>query len=156
MSVQVAFYKGKTTFFDRLVQWWTKSPYSHCEVILEDYPVVLGPTTPVRCASSSWPDGGVRIKLIHLKPEHWDVITVPNTDVALASQWFYQRRGDKYDLLSLLGLVVRPVGHNTKRWNCVEACASALGFIDTWRLTVADFYELCYAVGRQPFGGGKG
>lgn len=149
MSVQVAFYKGKSSLFDRLVQWWTKSPYSHCEVILEEHPVQLGSTSPVRCASSSWPDGGIRIKLIHLKPEHWDIVSVPNSDVTLASQWFYQRRGDKYDPLSLLGLVVRPVGHDTKRWNCVEACASSLGFFDTWRMSVADFHSVCQTIAKS-------
>ena len=34
--MRVAFYKGEGNFFDKLIRWWTKSSYSHCELIFSD------------------------------------------------------------------------------------------------------------------------
>lgn len=31
--IEIAFYKGRTRWLDRVIQWWTKGPYSHCEVV---------------------------------------------------------------------------------------------------------------------------
>lgn len=38
MQTKVAFYKGRHRLFDRLVQWWTRGPYSHCELLLYGLP----------------------------------------------------------------------------------------------------------------------
>ena len=49
MSVQLALYKGRGTLFNALIRWWTRSPYSHCELVING-----------TCYSSSIRDGGVR------------------------------------------------------------------------------------------------
>ena len=36
MEIKVAFYKGTGDLFNKIVRWWTKSPYSHAELILPD------------------------------------------------------------------------------------------------------------------------
>lgn len=69
--MQVAFYKGRKRLFNRLTSWWLRGAYSHCELLLGTDP--LGRTI---CASSSFMDGGVRVKHMVLDPAHWDVINV--------------------------------------------------------------------------------
>ena len=68
--MQVAFYKGTRSglsgLFNRLVRWWTRGPYSHCEVVFTDEPSKDG---GVLCGSSSKLDGGVRLKFVVLDPE---------------------------------------------------------------------------------------
>lgn len=34
MKIRVAFYKGKGNWKNKIIRWWTKSPYSHAELIL--------------------------------------------------------------------------------------------------------------------------
>lgn len=69
--MKAAFYKGRKRLFNRLTAWWLRGPYSHCELI-------VGTDLQGRsiCASSSFMDGGVRIKAMHLDVEHWDLVEV--------------------------------------------------------------------------------
>lgn len=64
--MKIAFYKatrpGLQGIFNVLVRWWTRGPYSHTELVLEErHGLSL-------CGSSSFIDGGVRLKWIKLKP----------------------------------------------------------------------------------------
>ena len=36
MVIKIAFYKGQGDWINRIVRWWTKSDYSHAELILPD------------------------------------------------------------------------------------------------------------------------
>lgn len=65
--MQLALYKGKGLIGNALVRRWTRSPYSHCELVIGDY-----------CYSSSLMDKGVRRKQIILKPEHWMLVPLPS------------------------------------------------------------------------------
>ncbi len=119
--MQIAFYKGRTRLFNRLTAWWTNGPYSHCELVVDGV-----------CWSSSFMDGGVRVKKMDLDPDRWDVIDVPG-DVTAAQQWFSDHHGDDYDVLGLFGFLWRPWRDDKDRWFCSEALAAALGFADAWR-----------------------
>lgn len=125
--MQVAFYKGRKRLFNRLTAWWLRGPYSHCEL-------VLGTDAQGRsaCASSSFMDGGVRVKYMVLNPAHWDVAEVGG-NAAFAWNWLVQHRGQGYDLLGLAGFVARVLGHDKARWVCSEAVAAMLGIPDAWR-----------------------
>ena len=125
--MRAAFYKGRKRLFDRVTAWWLRGPYSHCEL-------VLGTDDQGRaiCASSSFMDGGVRVKHMALVPEHWDLIELPD-DPADAWQWLQQHHGQPYDLLGLAGFVARVLGHDKARWVCSEAVAAMLGLPDAWR-----------------------
>ena len=35
-KIQVAFYKGRGGWTHKIIRWWTKSPYSHAELIMPD------------------------------------------------------------------------------------------------------------------------
>jgi hypothetical protein len=125
--VNVAFYKGRSRLFDRLVQWWTRGRYSHCEIVIS-----TDDTGKSLCASASFMDGGVRFKYITLDPAKWDVIQV-NADSVLIREWMCKHAGAGYDLLGLFGFVLRIIPHDGQRWFCSEACAAMLGLPEPWR-----------------------
>jgi hypothetical protein len=144
--MQVAFYKGRKRLFNRITAWWLRGTYSHCEL-------VLGTDAQGRaiCASSSWMDGGVRIKHMELDPAHWDLVHVQGS-ADDAWTWVRKHYGQGYDLLGLLGFVARVLGHSKARWTCCEAVAAMLGMPQPWRF---DPCVLWAALSRAP-GMGRG
>lgn len=124
---QAAFYKGTRPgvagIYNRLVRWWTKSPYSHVELVL----------STGRAWSASFADGGVRNKLINFDPAHWDLVDLPPALERDAEAWFKAHRGAGYDVLGNLQFIVSPFPHSRERWFCSEAVAAALGIPDPWR-----------------------
>lgn len=139
--MQAAFYKGEKRLFNRLTRWWLRGRYSHCELI-------LGTTAEglAVCASSSFQDGGVRIKHMRLDPAHWDIVPVGGAAVH-AYAWMAAHQGQGYDVLGFVGFIARRVGHSKRRWFCSEACAAMLGISDPWRF---DPCSLHAALTRQP------
>ena len=133
--LEVAFYKGKHRLFDRAVQWWTRGPYSHTEVILERTEAAA------YCVSSSWRDGGVRGKWIVLDPKRWDIVQTDG-DPEAARQWLLKHVGKKYDLLGLFGFVWRARRDNPHRWFCSESTAAILGFPEPWRFSPNDLASI--------------
>ena len=55
MSVQLALYKAPGEWTNALIRWWTRSQYSHCELVIDG-----------TCYSSSERDRGVRSKVMAL------------------------------------------------------------------------------------------
>ncbi|MDP3228408.1 MAG: hypothetical protein Q8N13_10590 [Acidovorax sp.] len=146
MVMRAAFYIGRKRLFNRLTAWWLRGAFSHCEL-------VLGTDAQGRaiCASSSFSDGGVRVKYMHLNPGHWVLVDVPGSaDDAWA--WVRQHNGQGYDLLGLAGFVARVLGHDKGRWVCSEAVAAMLGLPDAWRF---DPCSLWAALSRVPVEGGS-
>ena len=124
--MKVAFYKGKKRLFNRLVCYWLRGDYSHCELVLQTSPDGVS-----LCASSSYLDGGVRTKTMVLDPDHWDVVEVDRS--AIPEIWLRVHKGDRYDVLGLLGFVWRRQTGNQRKWFCSEAVAAMLGFPEPWR-----------------------
>ena len=125
MQYQVAFYKSRHRLFNRLVAWYLRGSYSHCELILATN------GTTATCASASYMDGGVRIKTMHLDPAHWDIVSVESD--ALPETWLSAHKGESYDVLGLLGFVWRRQTGNQRKWFCSEAVAAMLGLREPWR-----------------------
>jgi hypothetical protein len=120
--MHLAFYKGRHRVFDRAVQWWTRGPYSHVELVFSDG----------MAASSSKRDGGVRMKPISFAPDRWDFVVIAG-DEAAARAWFRRHAGAGYDVAGLFGFLWRPASGASRRWFCSEAVAAALGIRDAWR-----------------------
>lgn len=127
MVMHVAFYKGRKRLFNRLTSWWLRGPYSHCELVL-----TTDSTGRAVCASSSAMDGGVRIKYMHLNPDHWDLIPVSGNS-AKAWDWLREHNDQGYDYLGLVGFIARVLGHDKARWICSEAVAEMLDMPESWR-----------------------
>jgi hypothetical protein len=141
----IAFYKSTHTglpgIYNRLVRWWTKGIYSHCELLFSDG----------ICASSSYMDGGVRFKQIDLDITKWDFVRVPDHLEVNARLWFKMHQGDRYDLLGNLHFVIGAVSDDKNKWFCSEAVASALGIKEAWRFSPN---ELAAILNSQPPTGG--
>lgn len=123
--MRLALRKQNTSLYARLIRWWTHGPYNHAELILarrHDGTVLCGSATA----------DGVRLKWLHLNPDHWDLLDIPG-DQSAARRWFDDHLGQKYDWLGVLGFVIRRGRHKSQRWFCSEACAAALGIPDPWR-----------------------
>lgn len=115
--VQLALYKGRGNLGNALIRWWTKSEYSHCEVVLG-----------VTAYSSSIRDGGVRRKWIDWNPKHWDCIDLPWADAAAVKKLFDDTRGEPYGYWDLLTRQIFNRPGDAPGWFCSEWCAAALGF----------------------------
>ena len=116
--VRVAFYKGKGNLFDKLIRWWTKSPYSHCEVVINNI-----------WYSSSPVDLSVRAKQISCDYSKWDFILLTDDAVKEARmiEYFYNEQGKKYDWLGIVLSQVIPLDiQNPNRWFCSEISSAML------------------------------
>lgn len=131
--IYLALYKGRGTLFNRLVRHWTRSTYSHCELVLPDG----------RWLSASAMDGGVRTKHIELNLEHWDLIPLPWADYRQIARVFRANAGQGYDYLGLFGSQLLSAGlHSRRRWFCSEFCAAALGYPMPQRYSPAQLGEV--------------
>ena len=121
--MKVAFFRGGRSPMDRLIRWWTKSPYAHVELLFDDGTMI-----------SACPGIGVRSILVaSLDVQHWDLVAVPiDHDHAVAlSRWCLGELGCHYDWWGLFVTQVLgfPRSHPTK-WFCSEFCAAALEHAD--------------------------
>jgi len=122
-----AFYKGTRPglagLYNRAVRAWEKGEYSHCELVFRHG----------QSGSSSFEDGGVRLKAIDYDPARWDMIPLPDYLEARALDWFDRHRGAGYDLAGNLHLVVGFIPQSRPRKFCSEAVGEALGLPEAWR-----------------------
>jgi len=118
---KAAFYKGThpgmAGVYNRLVRWWTRSPYSHVELVFSDG----------QAGSSSAMDGGVRLKAIDFDPAKWDFVELPAHLEPAARKWFEDHRGAAYDYWGNVHFVLSPIGDALRNWFCSKADAAALG-----------------------------
>lgn len=128
MPVQLALHKNDKRILARAIQLWTKSIYSHCELVIDG-----------KCYSSSVMDKGVRCKPvgdgkdeISLSPDKWDIIDIPWADAQFIKDYFTKTDGYSYGWWSLITSQLfnmnRPA-HESEF--CSEWCASALGLENT-------------------------
>lgn len=127
MAFYAAFYKGTRPglggLYNRIVRWWDKGKYSHCELVFSD-----GVS-----ASASFLDGGVRFKHIEFSEARWDAVALDGRMEEAAREWFEEHAGAKYDLLGNLRFFFGFLPDNKNRWFCSEAIAAALGKSEPWR-----------------------
>lgn len=125
--VKIAFYKGTRAgwagLYNRLVRWFERGKYSHCELVFSDG----------ISASSSFLDGGVRFKRIEYDPARWDFVDVPDAMELRARLWFTNHKGAKYDVMGNVRFFFGWMPDNPNKWFCSEAVAAALAMPDPWR-----------------------
>jgi len=142
----IAFYKGTRPMpqglFNVGVRWGMDSRYSHCEAIFgRDL------TKPVPCGSSSFIDGGVRIKDILISPDHWDVLNVPAFDAIQSKQWFVAHDGELYDVRGLASVVLPVIQDDPGRRFCSEAILASVGYQNPHKIDPGRLYDLCVYLG---------
>ena len=128
-KIQVAFFKGSGSWIHKVIRWWTKSPYSHAELIMPDGKtwISISPFLSSRVAS--------RTKNEVDNPDEWDYLIfelnwrepVKEYQLKQLRKFIESTEGSRYDwtgmLLSQLGpfLIKR-----RNKWYCSEWIAHAL------------------------------
>ncbi|AUQ89421.1 MULTISPECIES: hypothetical protein [Phaeobacter] len=134
--ITLAFYKGlATTPWHRLqdagIRFATGGRYSHVEFIAGAAEFHMR----LECLSSSGRDGGVRSKMMVLRPANWDLVQLA-IDPDGPVDFIRSRIGARYDYTGLLLSHVLAFGHHDKdRWFCSEVIAAALGLPNPQRLS---------------------
>jgi hypothetical protein len=136
--MQIAFYKGRKRLFNKLVSWWTRGPHSHVELVLDDG----------RCVSSSFQDGGFRVKFIDMMPEHWDLVDI-GPQPADVEDRIAELFGAEFDVLGLVGFVFRRVSDDRGKLFCSETVARLIGLCDPWRFDPNTLYPVAVAISRR-------
>lgn len=131
----LAFYKKPKTIFEKIIKFFTKSDYVHCEV------------ASVKLSNSfygysSEPFVGVRSKWIDYTSDEWDFLPLPKEFNAETLKAFYDKtKHSKYDYLGVLGFVFG-TKHNPKRWFCSEWCSEYLGIKESYKITPHVLYNI--------------
>lgn len=146
-NVYVAFYKHKRPLnswknicfrlFDEIIRLTTYGKYSHCEVVMPNFE--KDGDLLFECYSASNRDGGVRLKLMPLPKERWDLIKV-NVNTDLIRLFFKQTKGLKYDMLGAIGVVL-PIDEDSHRYFCSEWCAGAIGLANPHKYSPNSLYR---------------
>ena len=115
--MKIAFYIGKGKIQDKFVRVWTKSKFSHCELIINDISY-----------SSSPRDHGVRKKLIDYDRQNWLIFNLKDTfDINIALQFLNEKLGKKYDDLGIIFSQVFNLDKQDKnKYFCSELIAECL------------------------------
>jgi hypothetical protein len=130
-TIRIAFYKGgRDIFVHRIIKWWTKSSYSHAELVLEDGETCV-------CLSPSF-NGKVSIKQFDHTGD-WDFVDFKINAAALRKlkDFISETEGDRYDWSGMLLSHLTPFLVRTpNKWYCSQWIAHALfhGGIMPWRL----------------------
>ena len=122
MEIKVAFYKGRGDLFNKIVRWWTKSPYSHVELILPDDVtwIRIGPFSSSKLCA---------IKKEKWDPKNWDFVTLKVTQPQLETikEFFERTKGCKYDWWGMIFSHLIPFKIKQRgKWYCSEWIAHAL------------------------------
>ncbi len=122
--VRVAFFKGRRRLRDRFIRRWTKSPYSHVEIMIPDRGWWIGIDPPE--------SPKVRKKVnFGYKEEDWDFLDfiVSNEQLDAIIRFYNLTKGDDYDWIGMLISHVTPfkVKH-IKKWYCSEWVIYALEY----------------------------
>jgi hypothetical protein len=138
-KIRIAFFKGdKHKFHHRFIRWWTKSLYSHAEIVLDDGQtwVSISPLLYSRVAA--------RIKT-SVNQHDWDFIdfVVVTDKIHALKDFISETTGDKYDWIGMLLSQVLPVIVKGKgRWYCSSWIAHALSHAGIVRWRTLGIYEL--------------
>jgi len=116
--MKLALYKGEGDWTDKVIRWWTRSEYSHCEIVIDDV-----------WYSASPREGNVRAKEIEPQEGNWDYVEIvcsPEQEQIVLGT-FEANMGSGYDYMGIVLSQVLPIGiQMSYRWFCSEICAQAL------------------------------
>ncbi len=117
--MKIVFQKKATGLFDVLIRWWTKSPYSHCELLFDD-------------GNSYSSMAGVGTRFIKFEPynaAYWDVLDLPTSkdeDIVMHEFCIFEL-GCKYDWYGILASQIIKAARSSKtKWFCSEICTATL------------------------------
>ena len=132
MKIKVAFYRGKGGWVNKIIRWWTKSPYSHAELVMPDDETWIG-ISPFKTSKLA-----ARTKPI-IDDIEWDYIEIEinENQKTLIEEFFQETEGCRYDWVGMLLSQIMPYHIKCRgKWYCSEWIAYALRISNVvdWRL----------------------
>lgn len=118
-TISILFYKGKGTIAEKLIRWWTKSPYCHSEFLRSDG----------LCHSNDRFTQLSRIVRFEITPCDWERqdIELPCEVVDQVEQRQMAKVGTTYDWKGIVFTQFLPFGwHNPEKWFCSKSNADDL------------------------------
>lgn len=130
-KAHLAFYIAEHgNLVDKAIAWWTKSKYSHVELVFDGY-----------WYSTSPRDLKVRKKMMAPKQGHWEIVNV-EIDQDYLQQFFFITQGRKYDWLGIFLSQFMPLNiHDDRRYFCSEWVATVLQIPNANRYSPEDLYQ---------------
>lgn len=139
-TFSAAFFKGTRPgipgLYNRLGRFMDHGPYSHCELVFSNG----------MSGSSSFMDGGVRLKYIGYTSGDWDFVELPKHKETEALRWFIEHRGAKYDIRGNINAAFGWVVDSSDKWFCSESMAASLGLVNPWRHKPNGLFDIMKAI----------
>lgn len=142
MYIKIAFFKGgRKEWHHKFIRWWTRSKYSHAELVLPDG------ETWVSISPFIYSQVGARIKTSYEEDE-WDFIIFEISEKQLISlkDFISETSGDGYDWPGMLMSQILPfIIKSRQKWYCSSWIAHALshaGIIKWRRLGIYEVPDL--------------
>ena len=129
MKIKIAFYKGDPSRLHRFIRWWTKSKYSHAELVMPDGETWWSISPFLGSSVSS------RSRATLANPERWDYLTfnlnwrdpVREYQLNQLDKFITATAGQRYDWIGmLLSQCTSFLIKHRDRWYCSEWIAHAL------------------------------
>lgn len=128
MRIRVAFYKGDGSWWNSIVRWWTKSPYSHAELIMPDEItwISISPFLSSRVESREKEE---------YEENNWDFIDffITEKEYHELEDFYEETKGSTYDWAGMILSQIIPLNlriKNVSKWYCSEWIAHALRAAD--------------------------
>lgn len=121
-NVRVVFRKHAPGALAALIRLWTRSPYSHCEIVFTDGSWFSSDPTGTRHTRFLVPGPAIN-------PADYDTVAVPMTDAdeSRMREWCVGEAGCAYDWLGIFFSQLINFGwHTRNRYFCGEVCTAAL------------------------------
>ena len=121
LELTVAFYKGEGLRRDKVIRWWTGSPYSHVELVMPSG-MIAGIRPPYNPYISKRAAG-------ELAEEEWELVKLPVTEKQLkkVKDFIESTKGQGYDWVGMIASHLTPFKVKfPKKWYCSEWIAHAL------------------------------
>jgi hypothetical protein len=118
-TISILFYKGEGTIFEKLIRWWTKSPYCHTEFLRSDG----------LCHSNDRFTKISRLEHFEIASCDWDRhdIELPCDIIDRIEQRQLSKIGTYYDWKGIVFSQFLPFGwHSRERWFCSKSNADDL------------------------------
>ena len=112
MKIRIAFYKGKGNWKNKIIRWWTGSPYSHVELIMPDNYTWISISPLLSSTVSS------RIKT-DFDLEKWDFVQFDITQDQhnILLEFFEDTKDCSYDWIGMIFSQLLPFNIKRKKTN---------------------------------------
>jgi len=122
--MRIAFQKNGTSWFAKVIQWWTKSIYYHCEIIFEDKT-----SFTANIDKNGYGTYFHTFDYNNYDKSNWDLIDINITSEqeSQIKEWCKNEDGCWYDIIGLFLTQVIPLSfENSRWWFCSEMVIAAL------------------------------